>query len=349
MKTTLFLGPTLAAERAADLLGGLEVRPPVARGDVLRACNAGAERIGIIDGYFDHVPSVMHKEILYALERGVAVFGASSMGALRAAELHAFGMVGVGRIFEMYRDGILEEDDEVAVTHGPAESGYRQMSDALVDIRDRIEAAVKSGIIESDAGADIVAIVKALPYSMRSFRTAAESARKLDLGAGVAERLATFLIEPHSTLKERDALALLRRMADGADVPSRAPAPVERTVFFERLRLTVEREQVGAHDSSPGAPDEYREALLGLLAEEHAGVLLAPLTEDEMALMVHDFRTAHGLSTLRDVEEWLRQRDLSADELTAHLRELATIRKLEHLYGPEIAQRTRARIRIPRI
>ena len=31
-------------------------------------------------------------EVLYALANGVRVFGASSMGALRAAELHAFGM-----------------------------------------------------------------------------------------------------------------------------------------------------------------------------------------------------------------------------------------------------------------
>ena len=47
------------------------------------------------------------------------------MGALRAAELHVFGMVGVGRVFELFRDGLLEDDDEVAVAHGPADSGYQ--------------------------------------------------------------------------------------------------------------------------------------------------------------------------------------------------------------------------------
>lgn len=40
---------------------------------------------------------------------------------LRAAELHSFGMEGVGRILESYRDGILTDDDEVALVHGPAD------------------------------------------------------------------------------------------------------------------------------------------------------------------------------------------------------------------------------------
>ena len=61
--------------------------------------------VGIIDGYFQQVPSVWHKEILWAMAQGVHVFGSASMGALRAAELAPFGMRGVGLIFEAYRDG----------------------------------------------------------------------------------------------------------------------------------------------------------------------------------------------------------------------------------------------------
>ena len=80
--------------------------------------------IAIIDGYFDSVPAVSHKEILVALSMGVPVYGAASMGALRVAELHHFGMIGVGRIFERYREGSLEDDDEVAVVHGSADAGF---------------------------------------------------------------------------------------------------------------------------------------------------------------------------------------------------------------------------------
>src|SRR5688572_32760283 len=53
---------------------------------------------------------------------GVRVFGAASMGALRAAELQPFGMIGVGQVFQAYRRGHLTDDDEVAVAHGPARS-----------------------------------------------------------------------------------------------------------------------------------------------------------------------------------------------------------------------------------
>ena len=92
------------------------------------------QAIGIIDGYFQWAPAVWHKEILWAIQQGVHVFGAASMGALRAAELAPFGMRGVGRIFEAYRDGVLpgsgdepfEDDDEVAVVHGPAGERVRR-------------------------------------------------------------------------------------------------------------------------------------------------------------------------------------------------------------------------------
>ena len=80
---------------------------------------------------------------------GIAVFGASSMGALRAAELHEFGMVGVGQIFEMFRDGVLEDDDEVALQHGPEELNYLPVSEPLVNIRATLKHAFEEGVIEN--------------------------------------------------------------------------------------------------------------------------------------------------------------------------------------------------------
>ena len=103
--------------------------PPVAVGDVLAlARRRGVARIAIIDGYFERMAAVWHKEILLALERGIAVWGAASMGALRAAELAPFGMIGVGAIYRAFARGALVADDEVAVAHLPAEYGYRATS-----------------------------------------------------------------------------------------------------------------------------------------------------------------------------------------------------------------------------
>ena len=61
--------------------------PPAAAGDLLRLLPDPPATLCLIDGYFDARPSVWHKEILLLIEAGVRVFGAASMGALRAAEL----------------------------------------------------------------------------------------------------------------------------------------------------------------------------------------------------------------------------------------------------------------------
>ena len=97
---------TLSAGEVAERAPGVTCAPPAAQGDVYRAALSRPVAIGLVDGYFERVPAVWHKEILWALSQGIHVFGSASMGALRAAELAPFGMVGVGAIFEAYRDGI---------------------------------------------------------------------------------------------------------------------------------------------------------------------------------------------------------------------------------------------------
>ncbi len=114
MRAIVFAGPSVPRSEV-EAISGVEWRPPVSQGDVYRAAQTSPDVIAIIDGYFDGVPSVWHKEILWAMSCGIHVFGAGSMGALRAAELYPFGMRGVGEIFASFRDGILEDDDEVAV------------------------------------------------------------------------------------------------------------------------------------------------------------------------------------------------------------------------------------------
>jgi len=102
----VFTGPTISAAEAGSELQAVYL-PPAAEGDVYRATLKRPQAIGIIDGYFQSIPTVRHKEILWAMSRGIHVFGSASIGALRAAELAAFGMEGVGTIFEFYRDGML--------------------------------------------------------------------------------------------------------------------------------------------------------------------------------------------------------------------------------------------------
>src|SRR5947207_4112834 len=148
MNVFIFTGPTISPAEASAELKAVYL-PPAAEGDVYRVALHRPQAIGIIDGYFQSVPTVRHKEILWAMSRGIHVFGSASIGALRAAELAAFGMEGVGAIFESYRDGILEDDDEVAIAHGPSGVGFRAASEAMVNIRHTLRKAESIDIIST--------------------------------------------------------------------------------------------------------------------------------------------------------------------------------------------------------
>ncbi|MGH6943971.1 MAG: TfuA-like protein, partial [Geminicoccaceae bacterium] len=187
MSLCVFVGPTLS-QADVQSVGDAVCLPPAAQGDVFRALAMRPRAIGIVDGYFEGVPSVWHKEILFAMAEGVHVFGSASMGALRAAELHAFGMQGVGRIFEAYRDGVLEDDDEVAVLHGPPEAGFVALSEPMVNIRATLERARQEGLVGHETCEALIARAKATFYQERGFDALLTGARGLPEGELAALR-----------------------------------------------------------------------------------------------------------------------------------------------------------------
>jgi hypothetical protein len=241
-RSVVFLGPTLDVASARHVLDA-DYRSPVQRGDVLRVLYRDPDTIGIIDGYFHTVRSVWHKEILLALERGVRVYGAASMGALRAAELHRFGMIGVGEVFTAYHDGQLDDDDEVAVLHATAEQGYRPLSVAMVDIRDAYAAAAAADVVSACVVDQLIAIAKALHYAERSHRRVLTAARRSGVLARDVNSLIRFLRGYGPAVKHRDALAMLYAIASAhtgdAPQPPRACPRVERTSHLRALEAEV--------------------------------------------------------------------------------------------------------------
>jgi hypothetical protein len=140
-KLAIFSGPSLYGLEVEHLAGEIWL-PPVRCGDVVAVvAQHSPKKILIVDGFFHQVLSVWHKEIVYALLKGVVCIGASSMGALRAAEMHRYGMIGVGKIFEMFRDG--EEDDSlVALTCDP--TTYQPLTEAPVGNRQKTLDALEA-------------------------------------------------------------------------------------------------------------------------------------------------------------------------------------------------------------
>ena len=142
----VFAGPSLPPEHRPE--GPFQWRDPAAAGDFVALIDDPPERLCLIDGYFDARPAPWHKELLALMAQGTTVFGASSMGALRAAELAPFGMVGVGAIFRAYRDGRLTGDDEVALVHAPERLGWKPLSVPMVEMRATLADACRARLLD---------------------------------------------------------------------------------------------------------------------------------------------------------------------------------------------------------
>lgn len=215
----VYCGPTITAGQVSRILPGAVIHPPVRHGDLLAESLAPGDTVIIIDGVFFQAPPVRHKEILHLLAGGVRVAGAASMGALRAAELHQYGMIGIGKIFAAYRDGVITADDEVAVAHTP--DGYAPLSEAMADIRFNLERATAAGVISDREARHLAVQLKAVHYPSRTWAMMyAKAAPDLQPAAG---RLRQWAAQNGGfrSQKTDDARQALEMAASGTLPPAR--------------------------------------------------------------------------------------------------------------------------------
>ncbi|MFN6527030.1 TfuA-like protein [Nostoc sp. ChiSLP03a] len=241
----IFLGPTLAVTQASQILPARYL-DPVRCGDILAYLRLQPRVIAIIDGFFDRSASVWHKEILWALEAGVRVFGASSMGALRAAELEAFGMEGFGAIFAAYRERQYIGDDEVAILHSSPQFQYQPLTDALVNIRATVQLAVDKDIIEPAIASLIISCAKRQFFTQRHLSQAVADA---ELQGGDRQILAQFLEFVQNggyvDQKQSDAIELLKHLAamvgesGGTTANQQVKFQLNKSIFIEELQARV--------------------------------------------------------------------------------------------------------------
>jgi hypothetical protein len=342
MTVTVFCGPTLSAGEVASVLGeGARLRGPAAQGDVLDAAMDQPDAIALIDGYFDRVSSVWHKEILWALSHGIHVFGAASMGALRATELEAFGMRGHGAIFDAFRSGRWTDDDEVAVTHGPAEDGYRQASVALADMRATFAEAGAAGVISPAEESALLAAAKRLYYPDRNYPAVLAEVEGELSREGRAGELRAWLVSGRVHAKRDDALSLLRVVA----AHDRAGWHAHEATFefcstsaWEGLRraVTARRGDRASDETAEGVLDELlvtggARAALDAATARALGIEMSQQSgagRDDKALdaVIGAFRDEHGLATTDEFQRWLDQSDLSTAEGLAFFRREAEVR-----------------------
>ena len=337
MTVIVFCGPTIDPTAVQHVLPEAVCLGPASRGDLYLACQKGPAAIALIDGYFDHRLSVWHKEVLWALSRGIRVYGAASMGALRAAELEPYGMIGVGTVYQAFARGELEDDDEVAVLHAPEASGYTPRSDAMVNLRATLRAALAGGVIDSEDEAALVAAAKATYYPDRSL------ARLVAGWASEAkrERLAAWVAE-HGLVDQKrlDALALLRLLAQHVREPAfvhrRERFSLANTHYWHVLRQSLDGGQPASSAQGPARP-------LGLDGEERAradaahralALALATLSGAEVSAAEaqqasEQFRREQGLFTPESTAEWLSARAMDLQSFSLLARERVLIQRFD--------------------
>jgi hypothetical protein len=216
----VFLGPTLDREEAAAHLEAFYL-PPAEQGSIVRAVTTYDPcAIALIDGAFAKVPAVRHKEISWAIARGVSVHGAASMGALRAAELAPFGMRGYGFIHRWYRATAFADDDEVAVATMPAELGAGALSEALINMRLTLKRAERQAVIPRDIRLALEDLARSLHFVDRTYERlfALARARFAPNQKGWIEAAERFVAGNAIDQKKADAKALLQYLA--ANPPS---------------------------------------------------------------------------------------------------------------------------------
>jgi hypothetical protein len=265
------------------------------------------------------------------------------MGALRAAELSAFGMRGVGAIFEAFHSGELTDDDEVAVAHGDASTGYRAASDAMVDIRATLARAQQAAVLSSSERERLERAAKATFYPDRSYaRLIARAESTGELSARAASALRAFVRDQRVAQKREDALLLLRSVAGRSGAAPPVAFTLAVTEVWQGLRDELERERRAASERSAGgasSADAVIDELLlsGRLARVFDGGLMRALglelaqrsriAPDARAVegVADDFRRERGLLREAQFSAWLGEQQLANERVDAFFEREASL------------------------
>ena len=208
VKIIVYTGLSLPFDDAKEILDsrdGVEViyKRPIQRGDLSLALKENPDIIAIIDGVFHQNSAVGHKEILNAINKGITVYGASSMGALRASELDSLGMIGVGYCYEQYASGNVDSDDEVAVMLDS--ESLEALSIPLISMRYVFNNAVEENIIDESEKDELMSITKKTFYPKRNYsQTLAKSSLDNDKKGELID-----FIRQSKDIKKEDAKELL--------------------------------------------------------------------------------------------------------------------------------------------
>lgn len=209
-RAAVFAGASLTVDdySAVDL-DLIDLFPPIRRGCITKAMDAGYRVISIIDGEFYHSLAVSPKEILIALRAGCHVLGGSSMGALRAAEMDVYGMEGVGLIYQWYRDGVVTRDDDVALIFSALDDRrYCASTIPMVNVLWLTREFKRLNLLPAGTRRNLTAAARRVHWAERTWAGICERAR---LAPDERDLVHAWSNDPATDLKRLDSKLVLER------------------------------------------------------------------------------------------------------------------------------------------
>jgi ribosomal protein S12 methylthiotransferase accessory factor len=251
VRLAIFCGPSLpAADRIP--VGGAAYLPPASRGDVERAARE-YDIVLLIDGVFHHDLAPSPKECYLATEHA-RMFGASSMGALRAAECAPYGFTPLGIIANWYARDAIDGDDEVAVLTDPRAN--EALTVPLVNVRHAAWIAYRRGLLDASERAQLVERARAIFYMDRTWDDV------VDLAPPRAREALAAIAQREGDLKRLDARFALRRALRALE---RGEPPLPRvcapTVATAAAHAAADTSPIVLPPSVPKTPGTYDRAV----------------------------------------------------------------------------------------
>lgn len=337
----VFLGPSMSHDEARELAPEAILLPPVCQGDLLSACEMyEPEVVVIVDGEFGQSLSVWHKEVLFVIDQGVRVFGASSMGALRASELDRFGMEGIGKVYKHYAEGFLTADEDVALLHADAEYGWRPFTWPMVNVWATVAHLRESGIVDGEGCEAIQAAANELHFTQRSRNALAQ--KLAEQGRTDSEQLTNAFVENFVDQKKLDAIEAIQIGLNSRNVPK--PPHDEPLHLFGRIGESMQstdtlvpsaphpmRRYQLVNDVALHDPDFERfsqRALDRAVVLEYAYEAGVEPTAEEIETEARRFFATIGL-TEEQIPEWIEANDFMPGELDRFLRDEARRRHMQ--------------------
>jgi len=125
-------------------------------------------------------------------------------------------MVGVGKIYKCFKEGVIEADDEVAVAYNPVT--FSPVSDPLVNIRVAMHSLLKASIVTNDTSNALLKLAKSFFYVERSFPLLLKTAELRGLIKGRdRDEIEAFLANHDYDLKKRDAKLVVQEVVRFCD------------------------------------------------------------------------------------------------------------------------------------